>query len=37
LIDEDIDLHDLDANKKTPLIWAIEAKKPVENITLIFE
>ena len=35
LIDNDIDLHDEDANKRTPLMWAIEAKKPAANIRLI--
>lgn len=28
LVDNDIDLHDEDASKKSPLLWAIEAVKP---------
>jgi hypothetical protein len=37
LIAEEIDLHEEDANKKTPLLWAIEAKKPANIIKTIIE
>lgn len=37
LLDNDIDLHDEDTNKKSPLLWAIEAQKSAENIELIMK
>jgi hypothetical protein len=37
LIDNNIELYGEDTNKKTPLIWAVEAKKSAEHIKLILE
>jgi ankyrin repeat protein len=37
LIENDVGLHEEDANKKTPLLWAIAAKKPASLIRTIIE
>lgn len=37
LIEQKISLHAEDEDKKTPLMWALEAVKPLENIKTILE
>lgn len=37
LIKSEVNMHDLDAKKRTPLMWAIEARKPFANIVTIME
>lgn len=37
LVEKEIDLHDADDKKCTPLMWALEAQKGVDNIKTILE
>lgn len=37
LIESDIDLHDADTEKRTPLMWTLAAGKPLENVRTVLE